>query len=34
MSEIRALFYETDITLAEIEEMLIEMQTILEAFNV
>jgi hypothetical protein len=30
MSEIRALFYETDITLAEIEEMLAEIQAMLE----
>jgi hypothetical protein len=30
MSEIKALFYETDITLAEIEEMLAEIQAMLE----
>lgn len=30
MSELQALFYETDVTLAEIEEMLNEIQAMLE----
>lgn len=34
MSEIKDLFYETDVTLAEIEEMLNEIQAMLEADDV
>lgn len=30
MDEIKAIFYETDVTLAEIEELLSEMQQLLE----
>lgn len=34
MSELQAIFYEADVTLAEIEEMLNEIQAMLEAEDV
>jgi len=30
MSELKALFYETDVTLAEIEDLLAEVQALLD----